>query len=58
MFSKSPEDVSTTAVVRFSAASASAAPSSVFCTAIHYNSIVLQHDSSGVTTGVNYLTIN
>jgi hypothetical protein len=58
LFSKSPEDVSTTAVVRFSATSASAAPSSVFCTAIHYNSIVLQHDASGVTTGVSYMTVN
>jgi hypothetical protein len=58
LFSKSPEDVSTSAVVRFTCSTASANPSNVFVTALHYNSIVLQHDSSGVTTGVSYMTVN
>jgi hypothetical protein len=58
LFSKSPEDVSTSAVVRFTCSTASTTPSNVFCTALHYNSIVLQHDSSGVTTGVSYMTVN
>jgi hypothetical protein len=58
LFSKSPEDVSTTAVVRLTTLNASANPTNVFCTALHYNSIVMQHDSSGVTTGVSYQTVN
>ncbi len=58
LFSQSPEDVSTTAVVRLTTVNASANPTNVFCTALHYNSIVMQHDSSGVTTGVSYQTIN
>jgi hypothetical protein len=58
LFSKSPEDVSTSAVVRFTCSTASTNVSNVFCTALHYNSIVLQHDASGVTTGVSYMTVN
>jgi hypothetical protein len=58
LFSKSPEDVSTTATVRFTASVADTRPSNVFVTALHYNNIVLQHDSSGVTTGVSYQTVN
>jgi hypothetical protein len=58
LFSKSPEDVSTTAVVRFTTDVAAANPSNVYVTALHYNSIVLQHDASGVTTGVSYMTVN
>jgi hypothetical protein len=58
LFSKSLEDVSTSAVVRFTTSSAGANPSNVYCTALHYNSIMLQHDSSGVTTGVSYMTVN
>jgi hypothetical protein len=58
LFSKSPEDISTTATVRLTATAAAANPSNVYCTALHYNSIVLQHDSSGVTTGVSYMTVN
>jgi hypothetical protein len=58
LFIKSPEDISTTATVRFTTATGAANPSNVFCTALSYSTIVLQHDSSGVTTGVNYMAVN